>query len=87
MTEATPAQRRLGFALTALCALGFAVLASLVRLIYEGGADAVTVTLFRAGASAAIFATLAAARGEALLPPRGVRRWTILVGLLWLTGT
>ncbi len=81
------ARMRLGFALTALCAVGFAVLASLVRLIYAGGADAATVTLSRAGACALLFAAVAAARGQAVLPPPGVRRWTMLIGVLWLTGT
>lgn len=85
MTDAV--RVRLGFALTALCAVSFAALASLVRLIYAGGADAATVTLTRAGACALLFAVVAAARGEKLLPPRGVRLWVILVGVLWLTGT
>lgn len=87
MTVATSGRRNLGFALTALCALGFAVLASVVRLIYAGGADAATVTLSRAGACALLFATVAAARGQPVLPPPGLRLWTAAIGVLWLTGT
>jgi drug/metabolite transporter (DMT)-like permease len=87
MTAVTRGRRNLGFALTALCALGFAVLASLVRLIYAGGADAATVTLSRAGACALLFAAVAAARGQPVLPPPGLRLWTAAIGVLWLTGT
>lgn len=81
------ARLRLGFVLTALCAVGFAVLASVVRLIYAGGADAATVTLSRAGACALLFAAVAAARGRPVLPPPGLRLWTATIGVLWLTGT
>lgn len=83
----TAARMRLGLALTVLCAVGFAVLASVVRLIYAGGADAATVTLSRAGACAFLFAAVAAARGRPVLPPPGLRLWTVAIGVLWLTGT
>lgn len=86
-TLSAAARRRLGFALTAFCALGFAALASLVRLVYAGGADAMAVTLFRAGGAAVLFAAVALARGQALVPPRGARLAAGIVGLLWLTGT
>ncbi|MCK6453547.1 MAG: DMT family transporter [Alphaproteobacteria bacterium] len=86
--EAAPAARlRLGIALVFCCAFGYATLPTLARLAYDGGGDPMTVTVFRAGAAAALYAVLCLGRRVPMLPPHGLRLPAALVGLIWLVGS
>jgi len=85
-TASAAARLRLGFALTFCCAFAYATLPSLARLAYDGGADPMTVTVFRAGSAALLYVTACLARHLPLMPPRGLRLPAAAVGLVWLIG-
>ena len=85
-SETTGTRLRLGIALTAMAALFYGALPSMVRLAYAGGADETAVMLFRSGCAAAMSVVLAKATGRALLPPRDMRWMGLLMGAVWLVG-